>query len=93
MNFMSCGSCSRVCEINNTGICLGCQRGFVNLPQEDSWEKSPHRKKVKLEQRQKELEDAIQESSAKEVSLRKKAGSGQGVRTPHSQRKKVAKKG
>jgi len=92
MKFMNCGSCSGLCQVNSTGICLGCQRGFINLPQEDAWVNSEDRKKIKLMESKKEIENALQESSSEEVSLRKGSGSRQGVRTPHAKRKKVAKK-
>lgn len=89
---MTCCSCSGVCQTNNTGICLGCQRGFVNLPQEDAWENSEEREKVKLQDRKKEVENALQESSAKESALRTQSKAGQGVRTPYAKRKKVTQK-
>lgn len=76
---MNCGSCSAVCEINNTGICLGCQRGFVNLPQEDAWVKSEERAKAVLEHREKE----------REVELRSTGINRKVARVPHSKRKKV----
>lgn len=36
MQYMTCNTCRRVVQLNATGICLGCQRGFVKEPQEDS---------------------------------------------------------
>jgi len=65
MKFMNCGSCSGICQTNNTGICLGCQRGFVNVPQEDSWIHSKEREKVKLQERKEELENALKKPSPK----------------------------
>ena len=35
MQLMTCTTCNRVIQTNNTGICLGCQRGFPNVDQED----------------------------------------------------------
>ena len=35
MQFMNCNACQRVVKINNTGICLGCQRGFTGQDAED----------------------------------------------------------
>lgn len=32
---MPCTTCKRVVQINNTGICLSCQRGFTHHDQED----------------------------------------------------------
>jgi len=28
MEYMTCNSCKRIVEVNNTGICVGCQMGF-----------------------------------------------------------------
>jgi len=58
---MNCGSCSAICQTNNTGICLACQRGFVNLPQEDAWVNSKEREKVKLKERKTEIELELNE--------------------------------
>lgn len=35
MKCMPCTTCRRVVQINCTGICLSCQRGFVDVDQED----------------------------------------------------------
>jgi len=35
MKCMPCTTCRRVVQINCTGICLSCQRGFVATDQED----------------------------------------------------------
>lgn len=86
---MTCGSCSGICQINNSGICLSCQRGFVNLPQEDAWVNSKEREKVKLQERKEELENALQESGSEKSSLCKESGTGKGIRTPHAKRKKT----
>ena len=32
--FMTCMTCRRVCEVNNTGICLLCQLGKMQPPPE-----------------------------------------------------------
>jgi len=74
---MNCGSCSAVCEINNTGICLGCQRGFVNLPQEDAWVNSEEREKVKMKERKKEIETELATPTHKKQKF------------PHSKRKEA----
>lgn len=93
MKFMTCGSCSALCQVNPTGICLGCQRGFVNVPQEDAWVNSEERKKLKLLERKEEIENALQKRSPEKISLCKKTRSGPNVRTPHSKRKKVTQEG
>lgn len=63
MQFMTCTTCQRVVQINNTGICLGCQRGFPNLDAEDVYKPPVKTAKEleieKLKAREKELEDAI----------------------------------
>ena len=69
MNFMNCGSCHGLCQTNSAGICLGCQRGFVNLPQEDAWVNSKEREKVKLQERKEELEKALKNPSPKKVPM------------------------
>jgi hypothetical protein len=33
---MTCNSCRSVVNLNNTGICLGCQMGFSGIGQQDS---------------------------------------------------------
>ena len=38
MNFMECQTCRGIVQINNTGICMGCQRGFIGTPQEDHYQ-------------------------------------------------------
>ena len=36
MDFMHCTCCQTLVQVNPTGTCLGCQRGFVGK-QEDAW--------------------------------------------------------
>jgi predicted Fe-S protein YdhL (DUF1289 family) len=67
MQFMNCNSCQRVVQINNTGICLGCQRGFTGLHAEDVYkpqslqaEKTDITRTIdQLEARQIEIEAAL----------------------------------
>jgi hypothetical protein len=40
MQYMNCNACQRVVQINNTGICLGCQRGFTGVDAEDVYKSS-----------------------------------------------------
>ncbi len=89
---MNCGSCSGICQTNNTGICLGCQRGFVNVPQEDSWMNSKEREKVKLQERKEELENALKKPSPKKIPMGKRPKASQRVRTGHSEREKAPQK-
>lgn len=37
MNYMTCNTCRRIVVVNNTGICLACQAGFSNAPQQDQF--------------------------------------------------------
>lgn len=73
MQFMNCNSCQRVVQINNTGICLGCQRGFTGMPAEDVY-KPPvlqaedteiTRTIDQLEARQQEIESALASETPK----------------------------
>lgn len=86
MQFMNCTTCQRIVQINNTGICLGCQRGFTGIDAEDVY-KPPSLKAdckqdisathaedteiERLETRQKEIEDALEEISQQESSVGK----------------------
>jgi hypothetical protein len=92
MEFMTCGSCSGICQINNSGICLSCQRGFVNLPQEDAWVNSKEIEKVKLQERKEEIENALKESIPKKTPMGKRTPISEGIRTPHAKRKKTSQK-
>ena len=38
MQFMHCTTCKGLVQVNATGTCLGCQKGFAG-PQEDAWTK------------------------------------------------------
>ena len=87
---MNCGSCSAICQVNNTGICLGCQRGFTNYPQEDAWVNSDERKKLKLKERKEEIENELHHSTSADTSTPLKRTVGKGVRTPHAKRKKTS---
>ena len=70
MQFMTCTTCQRVVQINNTGICLGCQRGFPNMDAEDVYKPPVKTDKEleieKLKAREKELEDAINQGLQQE---------------------------
>jgi len=74
MDWMPCTTCKRVVKINNTGLCLGCQRGFTGLDAEDVWKPEPKveakvSEKERLETRQKEIEDALEKVSEQESSV------------------------
>ena len=85
---MNCVTCSRICQTNATGLCLACQRGFINNPQEDSWALSDELKKMKLE----ELENAIKESSPAEISMGERSKISERVRTRDSKGEKASEK-
>ena len=83
MIFMACTTCKRVVQSNATGTCLGCQRGFVAGPQEDSYE---HHK-------QEEKNNALQKPEPEEVLLRESPTTREKVRKRNEKRKKVTSKG
>jgi hypothetical protein len=97
MNFMHCTTCRALVHINNAGICLGCQRGFSQIPQEDSPEyqgelaEFEHDQSM-LQKRKEEIEDALQEPETKSVPVRKQSKGSQGVRKRNTKRKKATKK-
>ena len=108
MQFMTCSTCARVVQINNTGICLGCQRGFTGLDAEDIYKPSTLQVKdtddisnsdaedaeiTRLKARQKEIEDALQEQEAESVDVRKQASNGQRVGSRNPEGRKTARKG
>lgn len=61
---MKCTTCQRIVQVNNTGVCLGCQRGFVNLAQEDAFKIKTSTESLieRLEAKAKELEKTIHET-------------------------------
>lgn len=82
---MECTTCHAIVEVNNTGICLGCQCGFTQVPQSDHFDPPTKQNTEKI--------NAIQKPSPEKVSVRNKPRDRQGVRKSNSQGKKVAKKG
>lgn len=89
MKFMNCNTCSYLVQVNPTGICLGCQRGFNGIPQEDAWVNSPERKILELEKRKEEVENALQEQKAKSVPLRKQSGRRKRVSKTHAEKRQA----
>lgn len=97
---MECTTCHAIVEVNNTGICLGCQCGFTQVPQSDQFDPPPDQfdpptkqKTEKINEKTNERIDAIQKPSPKKVPVCHKSTSSRGVRKSNSQGKKVAKKG
>lgn len=80
MQFMNCSTCQRVVQINNTGICLSCQRGFTGVDAEDVWkppvkqaEDTQNASKIdELKARQKEIEEQLEEPQSPRKPKRKK---------------------
>lgn len=66
MNFMNCNTCKRVVQVNCTGICFSCQRGFMHEDSEDAFISADNQKK-KLEERLEEIQDALQKSETTQV--------------------------
>lgn len=75
MNWMQCQTCRATVSTNCTGVCLGCQRGFLHHPQEDhfiekkrSSKKDSEQKKLeKLQERQKEIEKELAHADEKPI--------------------------
>lgn len=87
MHFMTCNACKHLVQVNPTGICLGCQQGFIE-PQEDSWKNHY----VKEEKPKGVLDHAIQESIPKEILPQKSSPSRKRMGKGNSQRKKAPSK-
>lgn len=92
MNFMNCATCGGLVQVNATGTCLGCQRGFVGIPQEDAWINSKEGKRCVLENRKKEVEDALQKRETKEIPVCQQTKGCKSVRKTHFQREKTPNK-
>lgn len=61
MKFMCCTTCKRVVQINCTGICLSCQKGFSIWGAQDSY--LCHKKStINLKEKLEKIEELIQES-------------------------------
>ncbi len=82
---MNCTTCTVLVEVNNTGVCLGCQRGFVKEPQEDSYEhhqrleniRSKENLTKRLDEIEKELSHANEITSSKSLPTCQKTRDGQ----------------
>jgi len=91
MRFMTCSTCSRVVQINCTGICLSCQRGFQHGPSEDAYSNKWADTQA-LTKRLEEIEDALQKSETKSIHVCEQTVHGQAVRSRNPKRKTTAKK-
>ena len=101
MKFMECTTCKRLVQINETGTCLGCQRGFSSEPQEDAWKPEENvqtddflgvKSVIDLQEREKELEDALKIESPKSMDARKQASDGKRVGEGNAKRRKAPNK-
>jgi len=98
MHFMECQSCRGIVQTNNTGICLGCQRGFIGVPQEDNYQVIEEKKKEEakslkeLEARKKEIEDALQKPSTEKIHVRQHAKNGERMGEGDAKKRKTPKK-
>lgn len=63
--FMTCSTCFGVFLINNTGTCLACQKGFMGIPQEDSWGHSREKTEATLAEQSEVLQRALKHKSPK----------------------------
>lgn len=88
MQFMTCTTCQRVVQVNNCGICLGCQRGFPNMDAEDVWKppvkKAEESEIQKLKAREKELEDAINQGLQQEEHKQEHQGRDEERKAPEA---------
>ncbi len=59
---MACTTCKRVVQQNNTGVCLGCQKGFTPELQQDSEFSEKVREFEALKEKERELEEQLRET-------------------------------
>lgn len=107
MQFMTCSTCSRVVQINNTGICLGCQRGFTGMDAEDVYKPQDLQVKAtddisktnavdaeikRLQDRQKEIENALEEVGEQESNIAEHKDGDGGRKAPKASSRNRAKR-
>lgn len=86
---MFCTTCGNSVLRNATGICLSCQRGFIGLPQEDDLAIVQAKE---LEERKKEIEDALQKREPAQVPLGDESKSRRRIRKQDTKSEKASKK-
>lgn len=97
-NLMTCTTCKALVQLNATGICLGCQGGFNPFNDEDKYVpvetqlQSKEEEITRLKAREKELEDAIQKQSTKEIHVQPEARTCQRVRRSNTKGKETPPK-
>lgn len=62
MEFMTCNTCRSVVQLNNTGICLACQGGFIGVAQSDAYETSFRNKIDVLKKKEQEIEEELKKT-------------------------------
>lgn len=62
MKFMNCTTCQRVVKINNTGICLSCQKGFPGVDGEDVYK--PHEIDTEIKQLERDIDAELERLKA-----------------------------
>lgn len=95
MEYMICTSCHACVQVNNTGICLGCQQGFNSDIIEDHYQFHKLDEIERLKEREKELEDAIKEGEKQESNIKKhtnRNGSGKTSKASNSHRIQCSRK-
>lgn len=83
IEWMNCTTCKALVQINNTGICLGCQMGFTRVPQEDAYP---------VQQEEEVKTNADEKHSPEVIPMGDRPKAGKRVRKKNSKRKKTAKK-
>lgn len=95
---MHCTTCKTLVTVNNTGTCLGCQRGFVKEPQEDSHEyhqrqeekilvEMLEKQEKDLEKIEKELANAYEIASTAQMDACQQTKNGQEMGNGNDQEK------
>ena len=88
--YMLCSTCANLVLLNETSLCLACQRGFLGIPQEDD---ANAFMLADLKQKEKILENAIQKSETKSLSACERACNSEEVGSGNATPKKIAKDG
>lgn len=63
-NWMQCTTCKRTAIANPTGVCLRCQKGFVDGVCEDDY--IFHKKMIELKERKDAIEERLEQSDDSE---------------------------
>ena len=88
--YMLCSTCANLVLLNESSLCLACQRGFLGIPQEDD---ANAFMLADLKQKEKILENAIQKSEAESLPPCDTSGDSEEVGSGNATPKKIAKDG